>query len=73
MLHLRYSRYAPDCSPIQSIQGKHTLKYIKCEINKVYPEDKNLQLAYTGSKFGIKFNVKCKSKKLCHDDLTYSV
>ena len=33
--------------PYKRIQGAHTLKHIKQEINKVLPEDKNMQLVYT--------------------------
>ena len=47
------------------------LKYIKREINKVLLEDKNMQLVYTGTKFSTKFNVKDKTKKDHHQDLTY--
>ena len=42
------------------------LKHIKREINKVLPEDKNMQLVYTGTKFGTKFNVKDRTKKDHH-------
>ena len=31
-----------------------------------------MQLVYTGTKLDTKFNVKYKSKKECHHDLTYS-
>ena len=33
--------------PYKRTQGEHTLKHIKQEINKVLPEDKNMQLVYT--------------------------
>ena len=57
----------------KGIQGEHTLKNIKREISKVLPQDKNMQLFYTGTKLGTKFNVKDKTKKEHHHDLTYSV
>ena len=59
--------------PYKGIQGKHTLKHIKRKINKILPEYKNMQLVYTGTKLGTKFNVKDKTKKEHHHDLTYSV
>ena len=59
--------------PYKGIPGERTLKHIKREINKVLPEDKNMQLVYTGTKLGTKFNVKDKTKKEHHHDLTYSV
>ena len=49
------------------------LKHIKFEINKVLPEDKNMQLVYTETKHGTKFNVKDKTKKEHHHNLTYNV
>ena len=42
-------------------EGEHTLKHFKCEISKVLPEDKNMQLVYAGTKLGTKFNVKGKT------------
>ena len=36
-------------------------------------KDKNMQLVYTGTKLGTKFNVKDKTKEEHHHDLTYSV
>ena len=45
----------------------------KCEINKVLPDDKNTQLVYTGTRTGTKFNVKDKTKKGHHLNLTFSV
>ena len=57
----------------KGIQGEHTLKNIKREISKVLPQDKNMQLFYTETKLGTKFNVKDKTKKEHHHDLTYSV
>ena len=48
-------------------------KHIKREINKVLPENKNMQLLYTGTRLGTKFNVKDKTMKEHHHDLTYSV
>ena len=59
--------------PYKEIQGEHTLKHVKREINKVLPEDRNMQLVYTGTKLGTKLNVKDKKKKDHHHDLTYSV
>ena len=59
--------------PYKGIQGEHPLKYIKSEISKVLPEDTSMQLVYTGTKLGIKFNVKNKTKKEHHRDLTYIV
>ena len=59
--------------PHKGIQGENMLKHIKREINKVLPEDKSIQLVYTGTKLGKKFNVKVKIKKAHHHDLTYSV
>ena len=59
--------------PYKGIQGEHTLKHIKREINKVLPEDKNMQLVYAGTKLGIKFNIKDKTKKEHHHNLTYNV
>ena len=59
--------------PYKEIQGEHTLKHTKHKINKVLPEDKNMQLVYTGTMLGTKFNVKDKTKKEHHHDLTYSV
>ena len=50
--------------------GEHTLRHIKHELNKVLPEDKNMQLVYIGTKLGTKFNVKDKTKKKHHEDLT---
>ena len=47
----------------KGIQGEHTLKHIKREIKKVLPEEKNMQLVYTGTKLGTKFNVTSKTKK----------
>ena len=35
--------------PHKNIQGEHMLKHIKHEINKVLPEDKNMQLVDTGT------------------------
>ena len=55
------------------MQGEQMLKHIKCEINKVLPEDKNMHLVYTGTKLGTKFNVNGKTKKEHHHDLTYRV
>ena len=57
----------------KEIQGEHTLKYIKRKINKVLLEGKNMQLVYTGTKPGTKLNVKDKTKKEHHHDLTYNV
>ena len=57
----------------KEIHGEHTLKHIKREINKVLPENKNMQLVYKETKLGTKFNVKVKTKKQHHHDLTYSV
>ena len=34
--------------PYKGIQGEHTLEHIKREINKVLPEDKNMQLGIPG-------------------------
>lgn len=45
----------------------------KCGINKVLPDDKNMQLVYTGTRTGTKFNVKDKTKKGHHLNLTFSV
>ena len=59
--------------PHKGIQGEHTLKHINREINKVLPEDKNMQLVYTGTKLGTKFKVNDKTKKDHHHDFTYSV
>ena len=59
--------------PYKGIQGEHTLKHIKREINKALPEDKKMQLFYTGNKLETKSNVQDKTKKEYHDDLTYSV
>ena len=59
--------------PYKEIQGEHTLKHIKREINKLLPEDKNMLLVYTGTKLGSKVNVKDKTKKKHHHDSTYSV
>ena len=59
--------------PHKGIQGEHTLKHINREINKVLPEDKNMQLVYTGTKLGTKLNVNDKTKKEHHHDFTYSV
>ena len=59
--------------PYKGIQGEHTLKHIKCKTNKDLPGDKNMQLVYTGTKLGIKFNVKDKTKKERHHDLTFGV
>ena len=59
--------------PCIGIQGEHTPKHIKRETNKVLPEDKKMQLLYTGAKLGTKFNVKHKTKKEHHHDLTCSV
>ena len=59
--------------PYKGIQGEHTLKNIKREINKVLSEDKNMQLVYKGTKLVTKFIVKDKTKKEHHHDLTYSV
>ena len=56
--------------PYKEIQGEHTLKHIKRQINKVLPEDTSMQLVYTGAKLGTKFNVKNKTKKEHHRDLT---
>ena len=55
--------------PYKGIKGEYTLKHIKREINKVLPEDKNMQLVYTGTKVGAKFNVKNKTKKEYHHNL----
>ena len=49
--------------PYKCIQGEHTLKHIKREINKVLAEDKNMQLVYKGTKLEIKFNINDKLKK----------
>ena len=38
--------------PHKGIQGEHTLKHIKGDINKVLPEDKSMQRVYTGIKLG---------------------
>ena len=52
------------CPPTQrNTRWTHTLKHINREINKVLPEDKNMQLVYTGTKLGTKFSVKDKIKK----------
>ena len=59
--------------PYKGIQGENTLKHIKREISKVLPEDKNMQLVYTGTKLVTKFNVKEKTKKEHNYDLIYSV
>ena len=59
--------------PYIGIQGEHTPKHIKRETNNVLPEDKKMQLFYTGTKLGTKFNVKHKTKKEHHHDLTCSV
>ena len=59
--------------PYKGIQGEHALKHFKREINKDLPEDKNMQLVYTGTEVGTKFNVKDKTKKKHHHNLTYSV
>ena len=32
----------------RGIQGEHTLKHIKREINKVLPEDQNMELVFKG-------------------------
>ena len=48
-------------------------KHIKSEINKVLPENRNMQLLYTGTRLGTKFKVKDKTMKEHHHDLTYSV
>ena len=42
-------------------------------MNKVVPEEKSMQLVYTGTKLATKFNVKDITKKEHHHDLTYSV
>ena len=57
----------------KGIQGEHTLKNNKRKINKVLPENKNMELVYTGTKLGTKFNVKGKTKKEHHHDLANSV
>ena len=49
---------------LHPVQGEQTLKHIKREINKVLPKDKNMQLVYTETKPGIKFNVKAKTKDI---------
>ena len=59
--------------PYKGIQSENTLKHIKIEINKVLQEHKNMQIVYQGTKLGTKFNVKDKTKKEHHHDLTYSV
>ena len=59
--------------PYKGRQGEHTLKHIKRKINKALPENKNMQLVYTGTNLGTKFIFKDKTKKGCHHDLTYSV
>ena len=59
--------------PYKGVQGEHTLKHIKHEINKVLPEDKNMQLVYTGTKLGTIVNIKDKTKKEHNHDLAYSV
>ena len=58
--------------PHKGIKGEYTLKHIKSEINKVLPEDKNMQLDYTWTKLGTKFHVKDKTKKEHHYYLIYS-
>ena len=58
--------------PHKGIKGEYTLKHIKSEINKVLPEDKNMQLDYTWTMLGTKFHVKDKTKKEHHYYLTYS-
>ena len=55
--------------PYKEIQGENTLKHIKREINKVL-QDKNMQIIYTGTMLGTKFNVKDKTKKEHHHHLT---
>ena len=52
--------------PYKGIQGEHMLKHIKRAINKVLPEDKNMQLVYTETKLGTEFYIKYKTKKEYH-------
>ena len=59
--------------PYKSIQGEHTLKNIKCKIHKVLPENKSIQLVYTGTRLGTKFHERDETKKEHHPDLNYSV
>ena len=40
--------------PYRGIQGEYKLKNIKHVIKKVIPEDKNMQLVYTGTRFRTK-------------------
>lgn len=49
--------------PHTNVYKVNTLKHIKREINKVLPEDKNMQLVYKGTKLEIKFNINNKLKK----------
>ena len=48
--------------PYNGIQGEHTFNSIKREINKVLPEDKNMQLVCVGASVGTKFNATGKTK-----------
>ena len=59
--------------PYKGIQDEDTLKHSKHEISKVLPEDKNMELVYTGTELGTNVNVKYKTKKKHNHDLTYSV
>ena len=54
--------------PYEGIQREHTLKYIKRATNKVLPENRNMQLVYSRTKLGTKFNVKDNTKKERHHD-----
>ena len=56
--------------PYKGIQGEHTLKHIKREVNKILPKDKNMQIVNTRTKLGT--NLKEKTKEEHHHDLTYS-
>ena len=61
--------------PHKGIQGEHTLKHIKGDINKVLLEDKSMQLVYKGLSLELIY-VKDKTKEEhYHDfhDLTYNV
>ena len=39
------------------------VKNIKHEINEILPEDKNMQLVYTGTRLATKFNATVKAKR----------
>ena len=51
--------------PYKSIQGEHTLKISNVK-SSVLPEDKSIQLVYTGTRLGTKFHAKDKTKKEHH-------